>query len=34
MEREELLEKYGEIEKRIVPIKDFLENNKEGIGYC
>jgi len=28
-----LLEKYCDIEKRIVPIKDFLENNKDCNGY-
>lgn len=33
MEKEELIEKYGEIEKRIVPIKDFLEKNKDCNGY-
>lgn len=33
MEEKELRQKYCEIENRIVPIKDFLENNKDNNGY-
>ena len=33
MEEKELREKYCEIEKGIVPIKDFLENNKDSNGF-
>jgi hypothetical protein len=33
MEKEILLEKYAEIEKGIIPLKDFLENNKEKPEY-
>jgi len=33
MEKEELLQKYREIEKKIVPIKDFLEEKKDSTEY-